>query len=88
MSTDSIDKNLEADRLVKELRAYEQQLAPHVKDCEAGKIIVEAAKALAQAVETLQSLHAVATDLSVIATKHCPKDHHDWPRVCELAGRL
>jgi hypothetical protein len=33
-------------------------------------------------------LHEIAQRLSVIATKHCPTDHHDWQTLLNLVGRL
>lgn len=45
------------------------------------------AEKLAADVE-IERLHGIATTLSVIATKWCKKDHHDWQRLLDLAGKL
>jgi hypothetical protein len=40
------------------------------------------------AVEEIERLHRIASQLSVIATKHCPQEHHDWQRLLDLAREL
>jgi hypothetical protein len=50
--------------------------------------VAELRMALQDRIAEVEELKQLATKLSVIATKHCPKDHHDWQRVLELTERL
>jgi hypothetical protein len=43
---------------------------------------------LAPVADECNRLHDIATRLSVLATKYCPKDHHDWQRLMELCEKL
>jgi chromosome segregation ATPase len=50
--------------------------------------VAELRMALQDRIAEVEKLGQLATTLSVIATKHCPKDHHDWQRVLELTEKL
>lgn len=46
----------------------------------------EAQKDLAWAADEIIELSEKADRLLVLATKHCPKEHHDWQEVLRIAG--
>lgn len=56
---------------------------------EAWRISYQSSEQAARAAyKEISELQKQRERLLVLATKHCPKDHHDWQEILEIAKKL
>ena len=71
--------------LTQEINHYLTNCAPHIRERKAAQLLYRSRLYIEQIETELTELREKNDRLSVLAVKHCPRDHHDWD---ELKGLI